>query len=108
MGQPLLMHNQNPFYDPPLSKFIKFLAHAMKPSYNKAILLIEVLFYTKNIISKRVQVDGAPQGEGLGWLDVLVAKLVDTPPLFARSSPFVASSLQLGITMNMLVISSWW
>jgi hypothetical protein len=73
----MLMYNQNPFYSPPHSNFIKFLPHALKSGCNRAVLLIEGLFYTKSIIGKRIQVDGALQGEGLGLLDVLVAELVD-------------------------------
>lgn len=50
------MYNQNPFYSPSHSNFIKFLPHALKSGCNRAVLLIEGLFCTKSIIGKRVPV----------------------------------------------------
>lgn len=70
------MDNQNSFYSPPHANFIKFLPHVLKSGGNRAVL-IEGLFCTKSIVGKRVQVDGALQGEALGLLHVLVAILVD-------------------------------
>lgn len=78
----------NPFYQVPPS--------SLKSGCKRAVLR-ERLFYSKCIIGKRVQVDSALQGEGLGLLDVLVAILVDHHPLSAPSW-----SEQLGSTMDAL------
>lgn len=72
------MYNQIPFYSPPHSNIITFLPYALESGCTTAVLR-EGLFCTKCIIGKRVQVDGALQGEGLSLLDALV-ELVDTGP----------------------------
>ena len=74
----MLTDNQNPFYSPPHTNFIKFLPHVPKSGYNRAALLTEELFCTKGGIGKRIQVGSALHGDRIGLLDVLVARLGDS------------------------------